>query len=331
MDIDLRTDQDTDLTYVIVSITIPDRVFSGGKVLVVEETGKKATVEMPLGRKGVGSKVKQFTLADSAGRQSVVLLDPACDVASDGEARIILADRRLKTNEPRRVTLTVDLPAELTYYAGAGNVPDEPGLDQWYVFRPSQDYDKPSEIDLTGWLDAPAGKRGRIVRQDDNLIYDGQPIKLWGLNVCYSSCAPEKELADRRAKFYAKYGINTVRLHKYADGPGWAGIQSQDSFVEFDSESLDRMDYFVAQLKKRGIYVLLSSTFGVKLGPKDRKYVPYMDEFGKGRNRVSTGHGSVFLSRELQDLQIRQIVKILEHRSPYTGLTYAEDPAIGTT
>jgi len=328
MDIDLRTDRDTDLTSVIVSVTIPDRAFSAGKVLVIEETGKTETVEMPLGRKGVGSRVKQFALVDSAGRQSVVSLDPACDVASDGEARIILADRRFEANKPRRVTLTVDLPAELTYYAGAGSVPDEPGSDQWYEFEPSQDYDKPSEIDLTQWLDAPAGKHGRIGRQGDNLIYNDQPIKLWGLNVCYSSCAPEKELADRRAKFYAKYGVNTVRLHKYADGPGWAGIQSQESFVEFDPELLDRMDYFVAQLKKRGIYVLLSSTFGVKLGPKDQTYVPYMDEFGKGRNRVSTGHGSVFLSRELQDLQIRQIVRILGHRNPHTGLTYAEDPAV---
>jgi hypothetical protein len=151
---------------------------------------------------------------------------------------------------------------------------------------------------------------------------------LWGLNVCYSSCAPDEPLADRRARFYAKYGINTVRLHKYADGAGWAGIQSEGSFLEFDPAALDRMDYFVAQLKQRGIYVLLSSTFGVKLGPDDRRYVPYMDEFGSGRPRVSTGHGSVYLSRELQDMQIRQVVQLLEHRNPYTGLTYAEDPAV---
>ena len=65
---------------------------------------------------------------------------------------------------------------------------------------------------MAHWLDAPAGKHGRITRKEDKLIYDGQPIKLWGLNVCYSSCAPDKELADRRAKFYAKYGINTVLL-----------------------------------------------------------------------------------------------------------------------
>jgi hypothetical protein len=159
-------------------------------------------------------------------------------------------------------------------------------------------------------------------------MYHDRPIKLWGLNVCYASCAPDKELAERRARFYAKYGINSVRLHKYADGPGWAGIQSDDSFVQFDTAALDRMDYFVAQLKRHGIYVLLSSTFGVKLGPQDREYVPYMDEFSISGNRARTGHGSVYLARELQELQIRQIVKLLRHKNPYTGLSYAEDPAV---
>ncbi len=169
------------------------------------------------------------------------------------------------------------------------------------------------------------------MRKDDDLIYNGKAIKLWGLNVCYASCAPEKELADKRAGFYAKYGVNSVRLHKYADGPGWAGIQSAESFAKFDPAGLDRLDYFIAQLKKKGIYVKLSSTFGVKLGPADRQAVPYMDEFGAlkgGKGRVATGHGSVFLSREIQDLQIGQIVSILKHRNRYTGLTYAEDPAV---
>ena len=40
----------------------------------------------------------------------------------------------------------------------------------------------------------------------------------------------------------AKYGVNAVRLHKYADGPGWAGIQGDSSFLEFEPEALDRLD-----------------------------------------------------------------------------------------
>lgn len=185
---------------------------------------------------------------------------------------------------------------------------------------------------MQAWLDKPAGLYGRIMRKDDQLIYQGQPIKFWGINLCYSTCAPDKQLAEKRSAFYAKYGVNSVRLHKYADGPGWAGIQSQDSFVEFDPAGLDRMDYQIAQFKQQGIYVLLSPIFGSqKLGPRDRKYVPYLDEFGRmdgKKNRVTTPHSAVQYARELQDVQIQQMVNLLQHKNPYTGLTYAADPAI---
>jgi len=201
----------------------------------------------------------------------------------------------------------------------------------WYAFQPTND-PSPGEIGMQAWLDKPAGQHGRIVRQDDQLIYRDKPIKLWGINLCYSTCAPDKKLAEKRATFYAKYGVNSVRLHKYADGPGWAGIQSKDSFVEFDPEGLDRMDYQIAQFKKQGIYVLLSPIFGSqKLGPGDRQYVPYLDEFGKmdgNKKRVTTPHSAVQYAPELQEVQIRQMVNLMQHRNPYTGLSYAEDPAI---
>jgi hypothetical protein len=152
------------------------------------------------------------------------------------------------------------------------------------------------------------------------------------LNLCYSACAPEKDLADRRAAFYAKYGINSVRLHKFVDGARWAGIQSENSCVEFDPRALDRMDYQIARFKAAGIYVALSAHFGsLRLGPDDRKFVPYLEEFGSfdnKRNRIATPHSGIHYSPELQNVHIRQMVNVLKHKNPYTGLTYAEDPAI---
>jgi len=204
--------------------------------------------------------------------------------------------------------------------------------DDWYPFGPKND-PAAGEIGLQEWIEKPAGKHGRIARQGELLMYDGKPIKLWGLNLCYATCAPDKALADKRAAFYPKYGINTVRLHKFADGIGWAGIQSADSSVEYDAAGLDRMDYQIAKFKEAGIYVLLSAHFGtVKLGPADRKYVPYLDEFGKfddsKKNRIAAPHSGLYYSPELQQVQILQMTNLLKHKNPYTGLTYAEDPAI---
>lgn len=210
-------------------------------------------------------------------------------------------------------------------------LPGAEAANGWYEFRPDNST-APSDISMQDWLDKPAGRHGRITRKDSRLIYNGKPVKLWGLNLCFATCAPDKALAERRAAFYAKYGINTVRLHKFADGSGWAGILSADSAAEYDPAGLDRMDYQVAKFKQAGIYTALSAHFGtLKLGPADRRDVPYLEEFGSfdgRRNRVSAPHSAFFYSPELQNLQIRQIVNLLRHRNPHTKLTYAEDPAI---
>jgi hypothetical protein len=328
IDVDLSADRDAALTYIVAAVGPADAAFAGGRAVVTLRDGRTKEVALPFGKKGLGEGVAIFALEDARGRRTVVTLDPPCDVPTDGPARVVLAGDSLRAGAPRRTALTIDFPADLTYLRSTDEVPDEPGLEDWYEFRPGDAHSRPSEIGMQGWIEKPAGKHGRIVRREDKLIYNGRPIKLWGLNVCYASCAPDRALAEKRAAFYEKHGVNAVRLHKYADGPGWAGIQSKESFIELDPEALDRMDYFVAKLKEHGIYTKLSSTFGVKLGPADRERVPYMDEFGRGKNRIATGHGSVFLSRELQDMQIRQIVKVLEHRNPHTGMTYARDPAI---
>jgi hypothetical protein len=201
----------------------------------------------------------------------------------------------------------------------------------WYRFAPTNT-PQAGQIGMQDWLERPAGKHGRILPQQDKLYYNGKPVKLWGINLCFAACAPDRELADKRAAFYPKYGINSVRLHKYMDGPGWAGIQSADSCVQFDPAGLDRMDYQVARFKEAGIYVKLSANFGtLKLGPADRQYVPYLEEFGSfegDRDRITAPHSAIGYSTELQDLQIRQMVALLDHRNPHTGQTYAEDPAI---
>lgn len=329
IDYELRTDRDADLTYIVVALS-PGKTFEGREATALAG-GRSTAIPCPFARRGLGERVERIQMTDAADRVTTVTLDPPADIPSDGDARIVLAKDRLRADTVQRLTLLVDLPGPIDWYPSVAHMPDEPGIDRWYPWQATGDSEA-SAIGLEDWIDRPAGQHGRIVREDQRLMYNGQPIKLWGVNLCYQACAPEKALADRRAAFYRKYGINSVRLHKYADGSGWAGILAPDSFVSFDPEALDRMDYLVAKLKEAGIYVALSAHFGSqKLGPADKQYVPYLDEFGPSRGgggRVETPHSAVHYARELQDVQILQTVRLLQHVNPYTGLTYAQDPVI---
>ena len=335
LDAAATSDGDVDLQTLVLGVDL-GRGFSGGRVTATLADGSAKRMDLPLARGPIG-EVREILVEEQGGGGEITLaLDPPAPVSFDGALRIEIADA-LKAGEAAGQSVTLGVAGEAGeagFLAAPAVVPgaaETPG--GWYRFEPSADHDAPSEIAMHDWLDAPAGRHGRVTSDGDRLTYNGRPIKLWGVNNTYAACAPDKATAERRAAFYAKHGINAVRLHKYADGPRWAGIQSDDSFLEFDADALDRMDYFVAKLKERGIYVKLSSTFIVKLGRGDREHVPYLDEFGAFKNdaphaRINTKHGSVFLSKEIQELQIAQLVKLLGHRNPYTGLTYAEDPAV---
>lgn len=203
---------------------------------------------------------------------------------------------------------------------------------EWFPFTPSNRDFSASAIGLGDWNREPAGLHGRIQRQGDRLIYNGREIKLWGTNIGFSSSAPTREQARQLVDYYVMMGLNSLRHHKHLDGPGWHGLQSDHSFVRFDAEKLDRFDYFNQLLKQAGIYWEHSPNFGIRFGRDDLDRVPYWREIGElssgNQPRVAALHGWVNLARELQDLQIEQTVNLLNHRNPYTGLRYAEDPAL---
>ena len=326
---DLQAERDSALTLICAEL-LPGKAFAQREIAVFSQ-GKKSTVRCPFGRGSLGKAVERIELTDGGGRTTVVRFDPPCDIAADGAARIVLAEGAIQAAAPRRLTVEIEAAEPIVWYPSVSEIPDEPGAAEWYPWK-ATGQGEGSVLGMEDWIERPAGKHGRITRRGDALVCGGKPIKLWGLNLCYSACAPEKELADRRAALYPRYGINAVRLHKFVDGPGWAGIQSADSCVVFDPAALDRMDYQVAKLKEAGIYVKLSAHFGTPgLGPADKQYVPYLEEFGsfKGREpRIKPPHSAVHYSPELQKVHILQIVNVLKHRNPYTGLTYAEDPAI---
>jgi len=201
----------------------------------------------------------------------------------------------------------------------------------WFPFNPENSKEGGS-IGMAHWNHAPAGKHGFMQMDGDRLVFeDGTAVKLWGSNHGNLRVAPSKEEAEKRADWDAKYGINAMRLHKFTWPPQMNGIGDPEFSTRMRPELLDRKDYYMKQLRDRGIYYVWSRIFGHKPAPGDRDRLLAHDEIVRKDSDhflSDSTYGVVNLFEDMQDLSIELTVELLNHRNPYTGLRYADDPAL---
>ncbi len=203
-----------------------------------------------------------------------------------------------------------------------------PNTEGWFAFEPEEDFSA-SVIDVSEWLDAPAGKHGLVQMREGRFLFeDGTPVKFWGTNLCWSDPAPEKETAERWARFMAKYGVNCIRFHKFTDSGAGMGLGGEDS-TSMDPEKMDRMDYFVRCLREQGIYYGWSPIFRHKIVPGESERLRAPQEVFAWQEEKGWGDtGLVNFADDLQEIHLELILGLLEHHNPYTDLRYADDPAL---
>ena len=196
----------------------------------------------------------------------------------------------------------------------------------WFAFQPSKEVVQ-GVIDMDRWLDRPAGKHGGVRMVKDGFAFeDGTPVKFWGVNLSYTANAPDAQTADFTAARFAKYGINAVRMHKFSYPTGQMGIGDPNDSTRMDPKGLDRLDYFVSRLKEHGVYFGWSHTYGFKVVPGDSKRLLAYDEIAK--NLKGNTYAFIHFAEDVQDLMIEMVVNLLKHKNPYTGRTYADEPAL---
>ncbi len=171
-----------------------------------------------------------------------------------------------------------------------------------------------SPLDFSFLADAPAGKYGRVkVSPKGTLCFENNPqkrLRLFGVNLCFGANRIKKEFAERFAEELLRRGYNAVRFH-HADGGMTERINSK---LCLKADALDRMDYLLAALKKRGIYVTID--FYTSREWKDKKITP------------SLFKAMIPVSEELM-ADWKEYVRLwLTHQNPYTGMTWGEDPVI---
>ena len=180
-----------------------------------------------------------------------------------------------------------------------------------------------SVLDLSRFLDAPAGKGGPVRVQDGHFVKpDGSRLRLWGVNIASTSCFPPKDQAPRIADDLARLGFNIARFHHLdADWGQCLFISKTNDTRAFDANNLDRLDYFIAELKKRGIYTSL--TMNVHRNFKEGDGVRDWKILGIGK-------GATYFNPRLIELQHEFTRNLLTHKNPYTGNEYRHEPAIVT-
>lgn len=196
----------------------------------------------------------------------------------------------------------------------------------WFPFGiPLTDTNRDS-IDLSHFLHAPAGKFGFVSAKPDGHFYfeNGKRARFFGTSLNSKDCAPEKPIAEMVADRFAKYGVNLVRFHAFDSA--YAGLfdPKSDNSQQLDHGFLDRMDYLIAQLKQRGIYVYMDLLDYRMFKSGDG--VKHADDFT--HNWAGSMKGASIFDRQMIELQKSYATKLLTHRNNYTGLRYVDDPAI---
>ena len=195
-----------------------------------------------------------------------------------------------------------------------------------FPFVPPWDDASTGPTNLSGWNRPIEGEADRLrLGSDGHLYRGGEQIRLFGFNVSRGAALPEQRVGTRVAARLARLGVNYVRIAQHSDlaPAGWLDPVTRASL---DPRALDRLDGFVAQLGRHGIYVHLvlnhfRQTYPANIpGFEDSRWLP------NGWPTLGTGITQFFTPLIVQNRGVAR--QLLTHRNRWTGLTYAEDPRI---
>ena len=181
----------------------------------------------------------------------------------------------------------------------------------------------PARPNINSLIAMPAAER--IGVGSERLITDGghfycgdRRVRLWGVNLSFGANLPRHEDAPHIAARLAAAGVNTVRCH-HMDTARWPrGLWNAEDGKSIAPEALDRLDFFIDQLARRGICVNINLHVGrehsrfLGLPKANRKY-----------DKISN-----IFTPALIEAQRKYARQLLTHLNPYRKVRYADDPAV---
>ena len=219
------------------------------------------------------------------------------------------------------------LPAvQAKMYPGAQIETARAGTNGWVAIDYVKDIEKGSALDFSGWgiLDAPAGKYGRVVSRNGHFEFEkrpGVPQRFYGANLCFSACFPNAEETDQILTRFERLGYNTFRIHHYdcvVDRPSFRPPYHSET----KTNALDMLDRLSAEAGKRGFYLTID-LFTLRSVKWRDCGIDRDGEMGTQMYKLLLRcHDGAYRDWE------RFARRVMAHRNPYNGLTWAEDPAM---
>ena len=207
----------------------------------------------------------------------------------------------------------------------------KPGLqkpaapDEWFPLLADEDTFSPdSVIDMSALIEAPAGRLGPVIAKGSDLVFASKPdkpVKFWGCGANLEQDKYTREQQTRRIRYLKKFGNNAVRQHPLFDEI------SRDGKV--DAKRLDAYDWWFAELKKAGLYTQWSVFYHFPISAADG-YEPelFAELEPMGKSGLRDSYGLITMSPKLWEIRTKVLLSLLDHKNPYTGLRYADDPAL---
>lgn len=191
----------------------------------------------------------------------------------------------------------------------------------WQPFEHKLDIEKGSALDFSSLTDGPAGKHGPVVLRDGHFAFEKKPgerVRFFGPNLCFSACFQGKEECERLAERFARMGYNTVRFHHY-DGMVSDGKAAKSTAL--DPVALDKLDYLFHCMKQKGLYISIDLYTIRRLRKGEIPELPEESVYQEYKGLVPLLDSAMANWQEFSR-------NLLSHENPYTGLTWAEDPAL---
>lgn len=331
-----KKDDDTTLSWLININEIKHKTHDifGGISFTIDTTALKRKAFLPIAEILPGNKGWQLKLQPEIAPIKVTFSPKPHKISFENnkksQIRVYLLKKGSQSDhhKTQQFRMTVSMPNQGKVRKSVTERLAKPSQKSWHN-NPMPWKTLPIDLSFLNAHEKPAGKRGRIRAEGENLFFaDGTKARFWGTNITsYALFGTPKKYACMHAKRLSRLGFNLVRIHHHDSDwvqPNIFGNVSHNT-LNIDPKYIDKIDHWIKCLKNEGIYIWLDLHVGRTFYARDG--IRYFAEIAKG-NEVAKAAGYVYLNEDMQAKFKAFNEAYLNHINPYTKLAYKDDPAI---